>query len=650
MFSAAELSRVRLNDTYYQEATLLDLKNMLLLDPDRLLAGFRETAGLIKGLSDDECISFMKGKKRYGGMWEDGLIGGHTLGHYLTAIAQAKVYPGLSDEERRNVEERLTYILNSLTECQDMTKGTDGEGFIFGAAFPTKEFRENPYLQFDNVENGLQELFTQAWVPWYTMHKILTGLNASYKIAGEELALEIANNLGIWIAKRTESWTKETNETVLSIEYGGMNDCLYELYQINRDLKEAGKELYYPEFERFKTAAHCFDDVRLFESVLSGKANLFNNVHANTTIPKFIGALARYETDHSETKYLEYAEKFFDIVLSGHTYVTGGNSENEHFGEDNILDAERTNVNNETCNTHNMLKYARRLYEQTGKKIYLDYAERTFINAIMASQDHDSGFTTYFQAMATGYQKVFNTLDGNFWCCTGTGYENFTKLQDGIFFEDDDKLIIGLYLASELETADFSVGMDCDFAVSDEVRIELKPGKGKSFEKDLYLRIPTWLKGKYLVKQEETVIEPGEKNGFLVIPKDMISDGCKISVRFPMGITCHNLQDGRDTYSFMYGPFVLSARLGTAKMKTKSHGVAVRAACEKAVDSDEITITANESVAGFMDNIENYLVRRKGEMEFDLTGTDRNLVFTTHYNQYKESYGIYWRFKVTDNS
>ena len=51
----------------------------------------------------------------------------------------------------------------------------------------------------------------------------------------------------------------------------------------------------------------------------------------------------------------------------------------------------------------------------------------------MASQNHDTGFTTYFQPMATGYQKVFNTLDGNFWCCTGTGYENFTKLQDGVF-------------------------------------------------------------------------------------------------------------------------------------------------------------------------------------------------------------------------
>ncbi len=643
-YCAVGLSDVRVNDTYYQEALRLDVKNMLLLDADRLLAGFRETAGLIKGLNDEEITAFMKGKARYGGMWEDGLIGGHTLGHYLTAMAQAKANPGLSAQERKGVTDRLTYILEALRECQEMTRGTEGEGFIFGASFPSQEFRDNPYLQFDNVEKGLQDLFTQAWVPWYTMHKILTGLNASFRIARESLALEIANDLGIWIAKRTDSWSKEVNDTVLSIEYGGMNDCLYELYNINRDLKNAGSELVYPEFERFKNAAHAFDEIKLFESVLSGKENLFNNVHANTTIPKFIGALARYETDHNETKYLEYAEAFYNIVVSKHTYVTGGNSENEHFGEDNILDAERTNVNNETCNTHNMLKFARRLYEQTGKKKYLDYSERTLINAIMASQDHESGFTTYFQAMDTGYQKVFNTLDGNFWCCTGTGYENFTKLQDGIFFEDKDKLIVGLYLASELKKEDYSVTIDCDLSVCDEVKIIIAPKSSRVFDKDLYLYIPAWIKGKQEVKLDGICFHPDRKDEFLVIPNSKISKGGEITIKCPMGITCHNLHDGKHTYAFMYGPYVLSARLGNAKMRTKSHGVAVNVACEKAVDSDEIVITSEKSVEDFINNIEKYLMKREGSNDFDLTGTDRKLVFTTHYNQYQESYGIYWKY------
>ena len=653
--SNVSLDAVKVNDKYCDEAMHIQVKNMLVLDPDRLLAGFRETAGLIGGMRADDLKNFMKSKKRYGGGWEDGLIGGHTMGHYLTALAQAVINPGLDDDEKKAVSDRLSYILDALLECQGLTKGTDEEGYLFAGTLPTEEFRDNPVLQFDNVEKGLGHPFEQAWVPWYTMHKIQSGLNAAFKLAGFEKGLKAANALGLWTAKRALSWSHDVNQTVLSIEYGGMNDCLYELYQINRDLKESGSELYHPEFEKFYEAAHRFDEIELFEKVLSGESNVLNDVHANTTIPKFIGALARYETNPEETKYLEYAESFWDMVIDRHTYVTGGNSENEHFGKDNVLDAERTNVNNETCNTYNMLKFSRRLYEQTGKKKYLDYAERTFINAILASQNHETGFTTYFQAMATGYQKVFNTLDGNFWCCTGTGYENFTKLQDGIFFENEKELRIALYLASKYETNDYSVTIDCDFAKSDEVKIKVEPKGGKAFDKDILLRIPEWCtkKDTFEVKVYgadtngiDTIVKYEKRDAYIVIDKETVGKDCEFSVKWPMSITCHNLQDGKNTYAFMYGPFVLSARLGSAKMTTKGHGIAVVVAADKAVDSDEIHITAENSVEDFMKNIDKHLVKQDGKMEFLLTGTDRELDFTTHYNQYRESYGIYWKYKV----
>ncbi|WP_408072152.1 beta-L-arabinofuranosidase domain-containing protein [Butyrivibrio sp. JL13D10] len=645
-FKIADLGAVKIIDKYCREAFDIEVKNLLLLDADRLLAGFRETAGLVAGLDVVDIEKLMKGKKRYGGSWEDGLIGGHTLGHYITALAQALANQTLTGDERTAVSDRLDYILEALKECQELTKGTSEEGYIFGAAMPTREFRDNPFLQFENVEKGLSHPFLEAWVPWYTVHKILTGLNASYKFAGKEAGLEVANDFGMWIVRRALSWSEEVNRTVLSIEYGGMNDCLYELYKINKDLKQEGSSLYHPEFEKIKEAAHRFDEVPLYEKILSGKENVLNNVHANTTIPKFVGALARYEIDHNERKYLEYAEGFWDMVISKHTYVTGGNSEDEHFGEDNILDKERTAVNNETCNTYNMLKYSRRLFAQTGKKKYLDYAERTFINAILASQNHETGFTTYFQAMATGYQKVFNSLDGNFWCCTGTGYENFTKLQDGLYFENEKELIVALFLGSSYEGEDYTVSTECDFTSSDEVTISVTPKSGKVFDKDLLLRIPTWVIGKPVVMfhGEEEYVE--ERDGFLVIPAKAVENGGEFVLKLPMGITCHNLQDGADTYAFMYGPFVLSARLGMAKMKTRGHGIAVVAAAEMAVDSDEIVINAEKSVNDFIKNIDRYLIKREGEMEFELTGTDRKLIFTTHYNQYRESYGIYWKYRA----
>ena len=61
--------------------------------------------------------------------------------------------------------------------------------------------------------------------------------------------------------------------------------------------------------------------------------------------------------------------------------------------------------------------------------------------------------TTYFQPMATGCFKTYCNPDVNknfFWCCTGTGLENFTKLGDSIYFYDDENatLIVNQYFSS----------------------------------------------------------------------------------------------------------------------------------------------------------------------------------------------------------
>lgn len=643
-WSAAALSRVRVTDPYCDEAMLRDVENMLKLDADRLLAGFRETAAVICGMGKSECAAFMKNKERYGGEWENSLIGGHTLGHYLTALAQAAVNPALPPEKRKAVDERINYLLESLDECQDRIAGTSYEGFLFGAIMPTEAFRADPALQFANVEKGLSDLFTESWVPWYTTHKLLTGLNAACALAGKPLALRIANRLALWAAARTEGWTPEVNATVLSIEYGGIGDCLYELVRINnRDSGQDGA-LSPADNDRVLAAAHRFDELPLYERISQEPAGALDGKHANTTIPKFLGAISRYETLPDEDAYLKYAADFFALVVRSHTYVTGGNSENEHFGADDVLDAERTHVNNETCNTHNMLKLARRLFAATGDKTYADYAACTLLNAILASQDHETGFTTYFQPMATGYRKVFNTLDDNFWCCTGTGYENFTKLQEGIFFEAPGRLAVCTYLSSELDADGYRVSLESDLLQSDTVGIKVAAA-GDAALPELWLRIPDWINGEPVLTVGGSAFDARTEGGFLVIPADALSRETEITLQLSMGIRVSTLPDNRRSAAFLYGPYVLSARLGNTKMRTAWHGVRVLVPAEKAVESDVLTVTAEATPEAFLKNIEKYLIRRPGTAEFDLTGVSTPLTFTTHFDQYKENYGIYWTYQ-----
>ena len=71
-----KLNQVELQDSYLKNAFRLEQEYLLNLEADRLLAGFYEIAGKTPK------------KKRYPGGWEDQDIAGHTMGHYLTALAQ----------------------------------------------------------------------------------------------------------------------------------------------------------------------------------------------------------------------------------------------------------------------------------------------------------------------------------------------------------------------------------------------------------------------------------------------------------------------------------------------------------------------------------------------------------------------------------
>ena len=69
------MKNVTLLDSYEQNAFNLEKKYLKSLNPDKLLKGFCEIAGIELDA------------EKYGG-WETSAIQGHTLGHYLTAVAQ----------------------------------------------------------------------------------------------------------------------------------------------------------------------------------------------------------------------------------------------------------------------------------------------------------------------------------------------------------------------------------------------------------------------------------------------------------------------------------------------------------------------------------------------------------------------------------
>ncbi len=612
------MTDLKMTDAYAVNAFSKEVKYLLSFDNNRLLAGFRDNAGVN-----------MQNAKRYGG-WENTLIGGHTVGHYLSALAQAYTNPNLSSSDKTAIMNKIKALVDGMAECQKNSKGQPG--FLWAAI---KKSGKGVEFQFDNVEAGkTSSIFEDAWVPWYTMHKLIQGFVDVYKYTGYENAKNVASGLGDWTYNRTSKWSSQTQSKVLSVEYGGMNDCLYELYTITGKKNHAD-------------AAHKFDETALYDKVLNGGANVLNGRHANTTIPKFIGALKRYivlDGADGSDKYLKYAEAFWDNVISNHTYITGGNSEWEHFGMDNILDKERTNCNCETCNSYNMLKLSRELFKITGNKKYMDYYERTYYNSILSSQNPETGMTTYFQPMATGYFKVYSSEFDHFWCCTGSGMESFSKLGDTMYMKKGSTLYVNFYQSSVIDWKEQSVKITQESTIPDGDKTTFTVDGSGSL--DLRFRIPDWIAGSMTIKVNGEKAAYTEVDGYAQLKKDF-SSGDKIELTIPEKVVAHALPDnGGNAYAFTYGPIVLSAELGTADMKKGSTGMWVSIPEKSTVSDDTVYIKGeNGSVASYMAEIDKFLVKDASGLKFKLTGTDKELTFTPHYRQYKQRYGIYWHYK-----
>lgn len=613
-----DLEQVKITDSYYVNSFEKDMSYLLSLDADRLLAGFKAVS-LGKDPKTEVGLNLYNG---WEGSWS--LLRGHTMGHYLTSMALAyKQTKGDYSAQNAQIKQKIDYTVNQLKLFQDRKSNK----YLFAS----------PEVHFDIIEG---KATGDNWVPWYTMHKIIAGLVDVYKYEGNVTALQIASNLADWTYYRTKTWDAALQKKVLSIEYGGMNDCLYELYKITQNPNHL-------------TAAHKFDEDSLFTSIANG-TNVLENKHANTQIPKFVGALNRYRTlGTAENFYYNAASQFFSMVLRDHTYVTGGNSQNEHFRKPGQLDFTRDNINNESCNSYNMLKLTRELFKITGNVKYADFYENLFINEIMSAQNPETGMTTYFKPMGTGYFKLFGTPTSSFWCCTGSGMENYTKLDDSLYFHNGSDLYVNMYLSSTLNWGDkgFSLTQSANLPLSDKASFTINKAPASSVK--IKFRAPSWVaeNQNITITVNGAVIVAAKINGYIEVSRTWKA-GDRIELTLPVEVKASRLPDNQDAVAFTYGPVVLSAGLGNEQMVSTGHLASAKATIPEGVSIKDYILINNEgTVDDWLNTIKDNLVQTPGKLEFTLRNTDEDsrLRFTPHYQRYTDRYGIYFYLSAQDS-
>lgn len=313
------LSSVRLQDGPFKHAEQTNLKYLLAMDPDRLLAPYRRESGLPSNVAS------------YGN-WESSGLDGHIGGHYLTALAL--MYASTGEEI---LLKRLNYMIDELKKCQDK----NGNGYLGGIPDGEVAWKalSKGHIKVDNFS------LNDKWVPWYNLHKTFAGLRDAYQYAGNDTAKTMLIQLSDWALKITNPLSDQQMEAMLRGEHGGMSEIFVDVAEITGDKK-------------YLTLAKRFAHRQLLNPLLQGRDEL-TGLHANTQIPKVIGFKRIADMTHDQ-KWNDAAQFFWETVVTKRSVAIGGNSVKEHFHPSDDFQPMVEDIEGpETCNTYNMLKLSK---------------------------------------------------------------------------------------------------------------------------------------------------------------------------------------------------------------------------------------------------------------------------------------------------
>ena len=526
------LESVRLLDGPFQAAQQTDHDYLLQLEPDRLLAWFRREAGLPPKAAV------------YPG-WESLGVAGQSLGHYLSALAT--MWQATGDERLRA---RIGYIVDELAACQ----GANGNGYVSAIPHGKEIFAQ---VARGELTNKSAFNFGNAWVPWYTMHKLFAGLIDAHERAGNARARVVVVALADWCGTVVDPLDDVTMQRMLAAEHGGMAESLAEIGAMTGEAK------YLRLAEKFRHAA-VFDPLARGEDPLTG-------LHANTQIPKMIGYDRIYRLTGDES-YGRVSRNFWNFVVRNRSFATGGHGTHERFFNparfrENMLAA----VGPETCNTYNMLKLTERLFEEQPAGELMDYYERALYNHVLGSQvPGRPGEFSYYTSMRPGAYRTFSRPFDNFWCCVDTGMENHARYGDIIYaHEGEDKLLVNLFLPSELQWRGMTLRQETSYPADGQTRLTFT-ALARPTALAVAVRYPGWAASGGLqlrVNGEPAAAAAQTAPGQYAEVRREWRQGDVLTVEIPLQIRTEPLPGTDGFAAVFYGPVLLGGDLGRDGLK-----------------------------------------------------------------------------------
>lgn len=534
--------------------------------------------------------------KKLGG-WEslDCELRGHTTGHMLSALGL--MYAATGSECFR---EKGDSIVQGLKKVQE----ANGNGYV--SAFPEELINRNI--------RG-----TSVWAPWYTLHKVLSGLIDQYLYARNRTAFDVAVKMGDWAVGKLSGIDETVRLKMLRNEFGGINESFYNLYALTgrKDFLKVAEFFYHPD---------VIDPLKYGNGDMGTK-------HTNTFIPKVLGEMRRYELLGDETSLL-LSRFFWDEMIAHHTFAPGCSSDKEHFFDPAAFSKHITGYTGETCCTYNMLKLTRHLFCQDPESRLIDYYERALYNHILGQQDPSTGMVAYFLPLATGTHRVYSTPENSFWCCVGSGFENHAKYAEQIYSKGDNSVYVNLFIPSELNWKDkgMVIVQTTEFPKTPSSRLSLRLKNTQ--EATILIRRPYWTKDLGIKVNGKTMKGADNGKGYVALKRKWKNNDV-VEISLPMELEFEPAPDKSGLGAFVYGPVVMAARLGTEGMEVPApHS-------DPSKYNDYYTYDYNIP-SGLPSEIDVRTLKQESPLRFT---TPDGLVFEPLYDVHRERYGIYWRQK-----
>ncbi|HME58325.1 MAG TPA: beta-L-arabinofuranosidase domain-containing protein, partial [Terracidiphilus sp.] len=273
---------------------------------------------------------------------------------------------------------------------------------------------------------------------------------------------------------------------------------------------------------------------------------------------------------------------------------------------------------------------------------WMDAYERALFNCRLGTQNAQ-GLKQYFFPLAAGYWRAYNSPEESFWCCTGTGVEEFAKFADTIYFHRGSEIYVNQFIPSTLDWRDEGLVLEQVTQFPREQGTTLKIKSSRSTPRTIHVRIPCWTTEEAQVKINglplQAVADPGS---YLAIRK-IWQDGDTISINLPMELRQEPLPGDDSITAALYGPLVLTADLGPGPADEANRVIH----SGETVPRNLLAASPLPKIAATHDaNTKRWIqVESPSELRFTVAGESAKFQLKPMYQIDEQRYSVYWQMQ-----